>query len=228
MKRWLTHLIITGYLGVMGYGVVAHAVNYKVSAHPAMYFIVWDMFCGWSSHASRLQIIGETVGENGEPGKFYELGPGPWGEIKPYGDIGRRHYDAFCLFSPKMAYNCLKHTKHEPMHRIYIIEECWPKKYNLPDRIFASRHGEQKDEHHYYHVRYVLNGEGNVLQRRGFWLNYQNGLCISNNPRLMADSRRGRLFYNVSPMKNRASRSAFHETRKAADQAPASSWLSGN
>ncbi|MBT4865309.1 MAG: hypothetical protein HON53_09345 [Planctomycetaceae bacterium] len=227
MKRWLTHLVITGYLGILGYGVVAHAVNYKVAAHPAMYFIVWDMFCGWSSHASRLQLVGETVGQDGEPGKFYELGPGPWGEVKPYGDIGRRHYDAFCLFAPKMAMNSLKHTKHEPMRRIYVVEECWPKKYNLPDRVFQRRHGEEKDQHIYYHVRYVLDGEGSVLKRQGFWLNYQNAVCISNNPRLIADSRKGRLFYNVSPLNKRASRSAFQEPRDAKKEGPAESWAGG-
>lgn len=194
MKRWLTHLVIAAYLSALGFGVFSHAVNYKIGAHPAMYFIVWDMFCGWASHASRLQIIGQ-----GESGEFYELAPGPWGEMKPYGSIGRRHYDAFCVFAPKMAMNCLKQTKHEPMERLYVIEECWPKKYNLPDEIYARRNPDPKDPHHYFHVRYVLDGDGNLLQRNDHWLNYQASLCVSNNPRLMADSRKGRPFYTATP-----------------------------
>jgi len=218
MKRWLTHIVITAYLGALGFGIFSHAVNYKVGAHPVMYFVVWDMFCGWASHASRLQIIGE-----GESGDFYELAPGPWGEIKPFGDIGRRHYDAFCVFTPKMAFNCLEHTKHEPMRRIYIVEECWPKKYNLPDRVYARRHADPKDPHHYFHVRYVLDGEGSILQKNGYWLTYQNALCISNNPRLMADARKGRPFYTVLPQHQPG-----RESNVGSDRANAANKLSGN
>jgi hypothetical protein len=210
MKRWLTHLIIAAYLGSLSYGVVAYAVTYKLSAHPAMYFIVWDMFCGWASHASRLQIIGE-----GESGKFYELAPGPWGEIRPFGDIGRRHYDTYCLFSPEMARNCLKQTKHEPMVRVFVIEECWPKKYNLPDRVWNYRHAEPKDPHHYYHARIWLDGNGVVQRQQQHWLAYQNSLCLSNNPRLMADTRRGRPFYNVSMTERRAAASFYSRRRDA-------------
>jgi hypothetical protein len=193
MKRWLTHLVITAYLGALCFGILAHTVSYKNGAHPVMYFLVWDMFCGWASHESRLQVVGE-----GESGKYYELAPGPWGEIQPYGNIGRRHYDTFCMFTPKMAFNSLKNTRHEPIKRIYVVEECWAKKYNLPDDIWARRHTEEKVPHHYFHLRLALDGDGHVLQQNDYWLNYQSALCVSNNPRLMADARKGRPFYNVS------------------------------
>ena len=199
MKRWLTHLTIVAYLGVLSWGVAAHAVSYKVGVHTSMYFIVWDMFCGWASHASRLQIIGQ-----GESGKYYELGPGPWGQFKPFGDIGRRHYDAFGVHIPRMAINCLKHTKHEPMVRVYVVEECWPKKYNLPDRVWRQRHNEPKEVQHYYHVRHIMTGDGQLLQVNGHWAAYQNALCVSDNPRLQADRRRGQPVMTATPRQHSA------------------------
>lgn len=223
MKRWLTHLTIAAYLGALAFGVVSHAVSYKVGSSPAMYFIVWDMFCGWSSHATRLQIIGE-----GESGKFYELGPGPWGEVKPFGDIGRRHYDTFCLFAPQMAMNTLKHTKHEPMTRLYVIEECWPKKYNLPDRVWNHRHAEPKDPHHYFHVRIAMDGQGNILRRNQYWAAYQNALCLANNPRLMADTRRDRPMFGVSIQQRRAAGYNFSEQYQQAARAQPASRLGGS
>ena len=73
IKRWAVSLVIVGYLGSLGYGIVCHTLNFNTTSHPGMYFVVWDMFCGWSAYANRLHIIGE-----GEDNKYYELAPGPW------------------------------------------------------------------------------------------------------------------------------------------------------
>lgn len=45
----------------------------------------------------------------------------------PYGDLDRLHYDVLGNSHRKMALNALKRTDHEPIHRIVIIEEVWPK-----------------------------------------------------------------------------------------------------
>jgi hypothetical protein len=58
MKRWITHLTIAAYLGVLTWGVVSHALGYKTGMHPGMYFIVWDMFCGWSAYEVRYHLVG--------------------------------------------------------------------------------------------------------------------------------------------------------------------------
>ena len=31
-----------------------------------------------------------------------------------------------------MGLNVLKHTQHEPIGRLFVIEECWQKKYSTP------------------------------------------------------------------------------------------------
>ena len=66
IKRWAVSLVIVGYLSSLGYGIVCHTLNFNTASHPAMYFVVWDMFCGWSAYANRVHIIGE-----GEDNKYY-------------------------------------------------------------------------------------------------------------------------------------------------------------
>lgn len=194
MKRWLTHGFIAAYLTALVGGVAAHAIQFGITIHPAMYFVVWDMFCGWSAFDARTHIIGQ-----GADGKFYELAPGPWGEFHPFGNLDRRHYDMLFNASQRIAANTLRHTRHEPIARYYVIEECWPKKFNVPDEIWDRRSSEPKDIHKYYHVKSVYSGDGTLLVWNPTWLSQQYGLAVANNPRLQTESRRGREFLMVTP-----------------------------
>jgi hypothetical protein len=194
MKRLLASAFIAAYLFALSMGVFCHAVNYKVGSHPAMYFVVWDMFCGWAAHSTRMHVLAE-----GESGAVYELAPGPWGEYKPFGSLGRRHYDSLALSSANLAMNCLRHTKHEPIARIFIVEENWPKKYNLPDSIWEKHFDGPKEKHSYYQTRYILSEKGMVLRANPNWFSKQANLAIADNPRLQAESRRGKAFFAVSP-----------------------------
>ena len=65
-----------------------------------MYFVVWDMFCGWSAHSSELHLIAE-----GESGDFYRLTPAPWGDFVPFATAPRQDYDAHNMFTGKIAAN---------------------------------------------------------------------------------------------------------------------------
>lgn len=194
MKRWATHLFITAYLGVLGFGLLSHAMTFLKTAHPAMYFIVWDMFCGWCAYESRLHIVGE-----GASGDYYELSPAPWGEFRPFSAMGRTHYDSFAQFSSQIASNTLAHTEHEPMVRIHVVEECWPKKYNLSERVWQARYEVAKTPHSYFHHRCIFNPQGDTLHRAEGWVAVQSEIGILNNPRLRAEMRRGHTFYASNP-----------------------------
>ena len=45
IKLWAVSMVIVSYLGSLGYGIVCHTLNFNTASHPAMYFVVWDMFC---------------------------------------------------------------------------------------------------------------------------------------------------------------------------------------
>ena len=194
MKRWLTHAFIASYLAALSWGILAHTVSFGTASHPGMYYVVWDMFCGWSSYSSRNIIIGQ-----GESGKYYQLAPGPWGEFRPFGDIGRRNYDVSGGHTPKLALNALRHTKHERITRIIVVEECWAKQYNLPDELWQRQFDEKKDIHKYYQVRHVFTPDGAIVQSFPTWLNLQYSLAVADNPRLMAEQRRGQPFFVYRP-----------------------------
>lgn len=192
MKRWLATFTIAGYLGALGFGVVAHALNYKHASHPVMYFLVWDMFCGWAAYENRIHIIGE-----GDSGRYYELAPGPWSDFHPFGELSRHHYDPFCRHALTLAENTLRNTDHEPIQRIYVVEETWAKKFNVPDHLWEKRYPEPKEPYSYFHLRKVYRGDGTLLTENGGWFDYQTHASISDNPRLWNDSQKGKSFLEV-------------------------------
>lgn len=195
MNRWLAKLTIGSYLGALALGLVCHAMNFGLSSHPAMYYVVWDMFCGWSAHEIRYHLIGE-----GESGAFYRLSPAPWNTFAPYGDLERDQYDAIGNAHARIAMNTLRHTEHEPIHRIFVVEEAWPKKYNLPDHLWAHRFDEEKDPHSYFWLKTVFCGEGMVIQANRDYVANLIEQTIADNPRLKADTLRGKPFYAVDPV----------------------------
>jgi hypothetical protein len=205
VKRWLSHICITTYLLALLFGFVSHAFDIKTGCHPVMYFLVWDMFCGWAGFEGRTQVIGE-----GESGKFYELAPAPWGEFHPYGDMARQHYDPECKQGERIGHMALNHTKHEPMVRIFVVEEEYPKKFNLPDAQYEAYYGKPKDFHKYCHTRFVLTPAGEVLSMQPTFFVYQYQWGLRDNPRLMSDARRSQPFIPSGLMND--SHGAFSST----------------
>lgn len=187
MKRWLASGFIVVYLSVLMFGLGSHTLSFGVSSHPAMYYIVWDMFCGWASYASKVHVVGE-----GESGKYYELAPGPWGGFCPWGDMDRANYDVYGTHCGRIAMNTLKHTKHEPISRIFVVEETWSKKYDLPASIWQARFDEPQKRKTYCRIIAEMCGEGNLLRSYQPWLSFQNNVAIASNPRLQEEAQRYR------------------------------------
>ena len=197
MKRWLASLFIAGYLSALGFGLASHTLGIGVTQHPLMYFVVWDMFCGWSAFGNRLHLVGE-----GESGKYYELAPGPWGEFYPYGPTGRQHYDSFVNHMGRLGMNTLAHTEHEPILRMFVIEEAWPKKFDLPDYIWNAQYDEPKDPQSYYHLRMELAHDGSLRNNYAGWYTSLEMSTVTENPRLQAEMRSTQSFFVVDQAKS--------------------------
>lgn len=192
MKRWLVNGVLVVYISAFSWGILCHGMSMLTGTHPAMYFFVWDMFCGWANYEKRNYVIGEGVS-----GKYYELDPAPWGEIQPFGRIGRRHYDVTGVTCVKSALNTLRHTDHESIARIYVIEENWSKKYNLPDSLWYMYFSERKDPTLYRHVQYVVAGDGTPIEANECWLTQQQQLVMASNPRVQAELQRSLPFMMI-------------------------------
>ena len=194
MKSWFSKLVIGLYLSALSAGIVIHALNFGNASHPVMYYVVWDMFCGWSSNEIRYHVIGE-----GESGTYYELAPGPWTRFTPFGDLDRVHYDVLGNSHRRMALNALKRTDHEPMRRVIMLEEVWHKKYNLSDRIWGMRFDEPKEPMSYYWQRAAMLEDGTVTEAYPDYGNYLNQKAIAANPRLIQDLHIGKEHYVLNP-----------------------------
>lgn len=193
MKRWFSNLTIGLYLTALSLGIACHTMNFCSASHPVMYYFVWDMFCGWSSHEIRYHVIGE-----GESGTVYELAPGPWARFMPYGDLDRLHYDVLGNAHRRMALNTLKRTDHEPIRRVVMLEEVWPKKYNLSDRTWAMRFDEPKDPMSYFWQTAEMTADGQVTSAVPNYLQFLNSKSVAANPRLMNDMQIGKPAYIIN------------------------------
>jgi hypothetical protein len=182
MSKKLSALFIAAYLFALAYGLAAHAIGYKTYQHLGMYFVVWDMYCGWAGWETRTHLVGE-----GESGTYYDLDPGPFEEIKLFGDLGRRHYDSTGLHYLTLAKNTVAHTEHEPIVRYLVVEEAWAKKYNLPERFWNQRFDEPKEFRSYHRIRCAYDGDGQVVASNLSWHSWLLTQAIGNNPRLQRD-----------------------------------------
>jgi hypothetical protein len=196
MPRWASHLFIGSYLTALGFGLVCHGLKFIHDSHPAMYFLVWDMFCGWSAYETRIHIVGE-----GESGRHYALAPGPWGDFHPYSQMHRQDYDVNVSYAWRLAQNTLAHTEHEPMRRIYVLEEAWSKKHNLPPALWRQKYHTEKpaDHHTYWHVRRTYNAAGETLRLVGNWMRCQSELIVLDDPRMRDRARKSQTFYASNP-----------------------------
>lgn len=213
MRHWLSTGFIVVYLSALGWGIVSHALKFANFSHPVMYYLVWDMFCGWAAYESRNHLIAEGVS-----GEFYELSPAPWGTFAPFGDLPRTHYDAYGQTLRNISLRTLERTEHEPIRRILVVEEAWPKKYNLPDDLWAIRFGEPKDAFSYFWLRAAYTGDGDLLELNQDFVSHSTSATIVDNPRLREDAKRGRPFYAVSP---------YHRTNGGRLDDP-SAWAGGD
>ncbi|MCA8999244.1 MAG: hypothetical protein KDA80_19785 [Planctomycetaceae bacterium] len=186
MKRRLINLFIAGYLGLLGYGLFTHFVGYKTYSHLGMYFLVWDMFCGWDTFENRHHLIAE-----GESGQYYDVSP-PWPELRPFGADRRFHYDHSAVYCGRIAANVLRQTEHEPIVRVLAVDEVWSKKYNLPDSLWERRYEEPREKRSYYYIRGIYETNGAVAQRHLDWTNHLSYQALIDNPRLREDISRSR------------------------------------
>lgn len=182
MRRVMACGVIGTYLLMLVFGLFSHALGYKSSDHVGMYFLVWDMYCGWCGYEVRHHIIAQ-----GESGQYYELTPPPWGEFVAFGSAGRHDYDCSTSFTGTLTAHILDHTDHEPIHEVILVEEAWSKKYNLPDSIYQSRYEAPPVKRSYFRPRLVLSSDGTIRERYLDWTGWLAHQALVDNPRLQKD-----------------------------------------
>ncbi len=205
LKTAATGLFIACYVGWLSWGIVAHALKVGICGNPVMHYVVWDMFCGWSAYDDRTHIIAE-----GASGQYYEVRE-PWGPFQPFGSTDRIHYDVGNALLSRHIVNVLKRTSHEPIDRVFVSEEIWPKQYNLPPRLWDHYYQQPPDKQSYYHVRAVFNAKGTQLVAYPNWQTQQTLNSIADNPRLRKELQQASSTYSTlfQPMTAGSSSASF-------------------
>lgn len=179
MRRGIISLFIVGYLGALLAGLGSHLLQYGRFSHPAMYFVVWDMFESWGPFEPRTHIMGQGIS-----GEYYELSPGPWGGLHPHGSIDRQHFDSAGLYTMSLANCTLRHTEHEPMARIFLVEECWSRRFNLSDELQTRLVGRADEPTSYFHLKQMWDADGTMLAANASWFTQLQHHDVMLNPRL--------------------------------------------
>lgn len=208
ISRLSANLFIACYVSCLAWGVAAHALKMGLSGNTLSYYVVWDMFCGWQAYDNRTHLIAE-----GRSGQYYDL-RAPWGEFCPFGSTARIHYDVSNRLVPKHIRNVLKHTTHEPIDRVYVVQEIWPKQFNIPDRLWGTYFEEPCERISYFNLRAICSESGSVLNSYPDWYARQTMQSISDNPRLQLAARRAQPFINTfaSPVRDSLAQSPSFES----------------
>lgn len=184
-KQLTAVLFITCYVGWLSWGIMAHSLKVGLCGNTYSYFVVWDMFCGWSAWDSRTHIIAQD-----KAGNYFEMKE-PWGEFQPFGNVGRIHYDTTHHLLPKQISNLTRNTVNDGFDRVYVIEEAWPKQYNLPPDLFQQYFDCPKDKLSYYHLKAVCTDQGHALTVNQDWYNHQLQKAVYDNPRIRKQAAAG-------------------------------------
>jgi hypothetical protein len=209
MKRLLHNAVISSYILAMVSGLLAISLHLAVPGQTFLYFVTFNMFCGWSCFEARVHLIGE-----GESGTFYEVGPGPWSEFHPYGVLARQHYSAHFEDEWPIVENTLRHTTHEPIARVILVEEEYPKRLNIPSPLYEAYYNKPKVFQRYFSTRFVYDSHGHVLSQQPEWLRLQDQVSIADNPRLLSEASQHRsveLTDGASPIRGVYAAGRFYE-----------------
>ena len=119
--------------------------------------------------------------------------------------------DVTNMHIPRHIDHVLRHTSHEPIERVFVVEEHWPKQYNVPDRLWDSFYDEPADKISYYNLRAICTDSGQLISSRPGWIYRQTLLSISDNPRLENAMRQANPFYStfLNPRVHQAGNSAY-------------------
>lgn len=191
VKRWAAGLFVTCYLLWLTVGVVGHALKIPLVGNTLGYFIVWDMFCGWSAYDNRTRLIAED-----SQGNYFEVRE-PWGAFTPFGNVDRVNYDVSSNLTPRHIKNVIAHTQHPDIDRVYVVQEIWPKQFNVPDRLWTRYFHEPKDTMTYYSLFAICRADGSTIESYPDWFNVQTMRGIADNPRLQQAAQMATPLYNT-------------------------------
>lgn len=192
MRRWIVGCFIASYISVLGFGLACQTVRMGTAAHPLMYFIVWDMYCAWGAYNHGYRAVAEGVS-----GTYYDLNPPPWGAFRPFNTLDR--FQSITAAGNQARYTRLvaANTQHEPIARMFVVEECWAKQYDLSENTWKTYNAVPYQPFRYTKVVLEQSGDGEITAIHPSWIDCQPNVMLTDIPRLEQEIRNSRNFFTV-------------------------------
>ena len=153
LRRWLASAGIACYLATLGTFFTWHAAG-DWGVHPVAYFFTWDMFPSFYTESLRRLAVGRTA-----DGRFVQVYPGPFdryrggvGNDLPRGDLDRSG-NSFRLLATKTVDRTRDAHRDDPIVHVYLLERCWPEKFNLPADLYESWWGGPRPDRSCWRLR---------------------------------------------------------------------------
>lgn len=201
MRRWIVCTFIVAYASVLSFGIACQTLRMGTTMHPAMYFIVWDMYCGWNAYNHKYRAVAEGVS-----GQFYDLNPAPWGAFRPFNTLDRLQSIGLSNNQARVTRLVANNTQHEPFTRMFVIEEAWAKQFDLPEYIWKASNAIQRSPYYYTKVVLEQSGDGEITMADGPWLDSQSQMMLADNPRIEQEIRASRPFWMVDEQQGNGNR----------------------
>ena len=142
-------VLIGGYLGLLGLNLGRQILGDPAPAALG-YFFTWDMFPFYHAWSSRRTAIGKTAA-----GRYVEIVPAGAQRYRggADGNLTRADLDRGENTVRKLADQTLAHThdiESDPVTQVWLLEEFWPEKMNLPSDLYEEFWGTSKPERTYW------------------------------------------------------------------------------
>lgn len=151
--RWPAWGLIAAYLAMTGQFMARQAVGDLDDGIPG-YFFTWDMFPWHYVESSRRVAIGQTLS-----GRYVQIVPSGLQQFRGgvNGDLTRADLDRQGGFFRPMVERTLTNAAAsdgaDAVRHVWLVEQYWPARFNLPPDLYAAWAGTPRPERRYWRVR---------------------------------------------------------------------------
>jgi hypothetical protein len=142
LRRLPALLVIAAYLGASGWYFYRHALG-DAAAEPAAYLFTWDMFPNYPSWSARRIAVAQT-----RSGRYLRILPSRGQQFRRGRDGEHSRFDlprSDAAFQQAVDRTLRTHwpiDPADPVVYVFLLEQYWPVRFNLPDDLYESVYGE--------------------------------------------------------------------------------------
>lgn len=152
LRRAAACVAIAAYLGTTAFYLARHALG-KPSPTPLGYCFTWDMFPWHYSESCRRVALGQR-----RSGEYVQLVPCGLQQFRGgvHGGLTRVDLDRRGGWFRPTVEQTLRLTGagggSDPVTQVWLCEEYWPVKFNLPPEVYVEQTGRPRPERRYWRV----------------------------------------------------------------------------